>query len=70
MSDGEDIIRTGTAAYLVGVTERILLAACKGETDWPIPPHWRTPGGQLRFSRRRLIEWRDSLSREAEGRPA
>jgi excisionase family DNA binding protein len=67
MSDGEDIIRTGQAAYLLGVNERVLWEWVRRDSTLP---HWKTPGGQLRFSRRKLTEWRDSQSQQSGDRSA
>lgn len=58
MSD-RDVIGSDEAGPLLGVTGDVLYRWLKGE-DPPPPPHWMTPGGQYRFSRSRLIEWRDS----------
>lgn len=56
MSD-RDVIGSDEAGPLLGVTGDVLYRWLKGDNP---PPHWTTPGGQYRFSRSRLIAWRDS----------
>lgn len=57
VEDESDVIRSDKAAVLLGVSQRALYEWIREE---PSMPHWKTSGGQLRFSRSRLIKWRDS----------